>query len=104
MREADTVARLGGDEFTVVLTDVHKVESAALVATKLISAFDEPFDIDGHQVHVSASVGLTVYPDDGTDLVTLMKNADSAMYQAKEEGRARFSYFTQQMKRRFLYE
>jgi diguanylate cyclase (GGDEF)-like protein len=97
MREADTVARLGGDEFTVVLNDLNKVESAALVATKLINAFNDPFDIDGHQVHVSASVGLTVYPDDGADLVTLMKNADSAMYQAKEEGRGRFSFFTQQM-------
>jgi diguanylate cyclase (GGDEF)-like protein len=97
MREADTVARLGGDEFTVVLTDLNKVESAALVAAKLINAFNDPFDIDGHLVHVSASVGLTVYPDDGADLVTLMKNADSAMYQAKEEGRGRFSYFTQQM-------
>jgi diguanylate cyclase (GGDEF)-like protein len=97
MREADTVARLGGDEFTVVLNDLNKVESAALVATKLINAFNDPFDIDGHQVHVSASVGLTVYPDDGADLVTLMKNADSAMYQAKEEGRGRVSFFTQQM-------
>ncbi len=86
-RQTDTLARLGGDEFTFLLPDVDDVEEARVVANKVLSALRLPFSLDGHHICVSASVGISVYPDDGDSVEILMKHADTAMYRVKKEGR-----------------
>lgn len=102
IREADTLARLGGDEFTVILpglTDASRIER---VAQDIIDAVVKPYQL-GHEIaHVSASIGITLYPADATDPEALMKNADQAMYAAKGQGRNRYSYFTAGMQRAAL--
>jgi diguanylate cyclase (GGDEF)-like protein/PAS domain S-box-containing protein len=87
VREEDAVARLGGDEFLLLLVSVRHKEEAARVATKILSRVGEPFRVDGHELHVTTSAGIALYPQDGEDAGTLLKNADAAMYQAKEQGR-----------------
>jgi len=94
VRGEDTVARLGGDEFTVVLQEIGSGNSAAVVASKIIQAFRTPFDINGHEMYALASIGITVYPDDGTTADALLKNADAALYRAKSEGRNGYRFFT----------
>ncbi len=94
IRGSDTVARLGGDEFILILPDLEKGVYAEIVAKKIFSAFSEHVDIEGNEVIISASIGISVYPDDGSDSQSLQKNADSAMYAAKEAGRNRYHYFT----------
>lgn len=86
LRVTDTIARLGGDEFTIVLQDVQKIENVIHVVEKVFSALSEPFSINGYEFFVTASVGISVFPDDGEDSETLLKNADIAMYRAKDEG------------------
>lgn len=93
VRETDTVARLGGDEFTVVLTDVHDISNIERVATAVLKCLLEPFHLGDHTVNISASLGITLYPNDGTDSNELLKSADQAMYAAKRLGRNRFNYF-----------
>ncbi|WP_189577015.1 putative bifunctional diguanylate cyclase/phosphodiesterase [Marinobacter zhanjiangensis] len=85
VRAMDTVARLGGDEFTLILKETGR-DSAQEVAKTLLSSLEQAFDVDSHQVHLSGSIGLTVFPDDGKDGAQLMHNADQAMYAAKERG------------------
>jgi len=85
VRASDTVARLGGDEFTVILHDLNPVEGAAVVAQKILHALSEPFVLEGHEVSVTASIGITVYPLDGETVEGLLKNADTAMYRAKAQ-------------------
>jgi len=97
VREDDTVARLGGDEFTILLTDTHGNQDAALVAEKILSSFASPFKHEGIEIVVSASIGISAFPADGEDSLTLLKNADSAMYQAKQKGRNNFQFFTAEM-------
>lgn len=97
VRESDTVARLGGDEFTVILTDLTHTDSATVIAEKLIKRLAEPYRLPGHDIYSGASVGITFSPDDGLSPATLLKNADMAMYQAKEHGRSTFQFFTQAM-------
>ena len=97
VRESDTLARLGGDEFTVVLSAVSETSHVEDVAQKIISRLAEPFRLGSDVVYVSASIGITLYPNDATDMNALMKNADQAMYVAKNKGRSRFSYFTQSL-------
>ena len=87
VREGDLIARLGGDEFAVLLEDVEGPLEVEAVASSIGAAFQEPFDVGGRQVSVTASVGITVCPVDSTDPVALLNNADIAMYQAKEQGR-----------------
>jgi diguanylate cyclase (GGDEF)-like protein/PAS domain S-box-containing protein len=87
VREEDAVARLGGDEFLLLLVSVRHKEEAAHVATKILSRVGEPFRVDGHELHVTTSAGIALFPQDGEDAATLLKNADAAMYQAKEQGR-----------------
>ncbi|MBF0422562.1 MAG: diguanylate cyclase [Magnetococcales bacterium] len=93
VRRSDTVARLGGDEFTVILHDVSHPEQARLVAAKILEQLQRPFFPGGREVHVSGSIGLAVFPEDGTDMPTLVKCADEAMYRSKKAGRATFHFF-----------
>ncbi len=86
VREIDTVSRFGGDEFAILVSEVDTINDVTTVANKIIYALDQPFSLVGHIVNVSASLGVTLYPDHGTDMETLMNNADAAMYQAKRNG------------------
>ncbi|MCW8919186.1 MAG: EAL domain-containing protein [Gammaproteobacteria bacterium] len=97
IREADTVARLGGDEFTVILQDVHSADDAAMVAQQIVTSLGEPFVAAGGDIFIGASVGITLYPHDAQEITTLLRNADLAMYRAKEAGRNGYSFFTQGM-------
>jgi diguanylate cyclase (GGDEF)-like protein/PAS domain S-box-containing protein len=94
MREDDTIARLGGDEFSVILEDTSDIDKVSLVATKILSTFETPLEIDGNRLPVTTSIGISIYPDDGTDVATLMKNADIAMYRAKENGKNQYQFYT----------
>jgi diguanylate cyclase (GGDEF)-like protein/PAS domain S-box-containing protein len=88
VRASDTIARLGGDEFTVILHDLNPVAGAAVVAEKILHTLSQPFVLEGREVSVTASIGITVYPLDGETIEGLLKNADSAMYRAKAQGNA----------------
>jgi diguanylate cyclase (GGDEF)-like protein/PAS domain S-box-containing protein len=94
LREGDSVARLGGDEFVLILPLLADSSDAARIARKALDALAQPFSVDGHQLHVSGSIGISVYPDDGLDVESLMRTADTAMYHAKEMGRSNFQFFT----------
>jgi len=93
VRDSDTVARLGGDEFTVLLPRIHETDDAAPVAMKIIEAVRYPFHIEGREFFITTSIGISLFPEDGTDAETLIKNADTAMYQAKEVGRDNYQLF-----------
>jgi diguanylate cyclase (GGDEF)-like protein len=97
LREGDTVARLGGDEFTLLLPDVSQAVDAAKVAHKVLDLLRLPLLIDGRELFVTASMGISLYPDDGRDAETLVKNADTAMYRAKEQGRDNYQLYTPAM-------
>ena len=97
VRQSDTVARLGGDEFVIVLPEVRDAQDLTPLAQKLLEIIAAPVQLDGNELHVSASIGISVFPDDGADLDTLMRNAYTAMYHAKECGRNNFQYFTPRM-------
>ncbi len=97
IRESDTVARLGGDEFAIILPEITHFSDAETIANKIFSSFKKPLSIEGHEIHIAGSIGITLYPNDGNNVDTLQMNADSAMYSAKEEGRNRFHYFTPQL-------
>ena len=93
VRGTDTVSRQGGDEFVVLLSEVEHPEDAAITARRMLQTVAEPHSIDPHDLHVTVSIGLSVFPDDGQDAETLIKNADTAMYQAKENGRQSYQFF-----------
>ncbi|MGA2437147.1 MAG: GGDEF domain-containing protein [Acidobacteriaceae bacterium] len=93
VRTPDTVSRQGGDEFVVLLQDVRQAEEVVLVAKRILKAVAVPHAIDHHALHVTASIGVSVYPGDGQDAETLIKNADTAVYQAKEGGRHGYKFF-----------
>jgi diguanylate cyclase (GGDEF)-like protein/PAS domain S-box-containing protein len=93
VRNSDTVSRQGGDEFVVLLSEVEQSEDAARSAARILQAVAEAHTIDQHDLHVTASIGASVFPDDGLDAETLIKNADTAMYQAKENGRQSYQFF-----------
>lgn len=93
LRKSDTVARFGGDEFVLIFPDMEVIEEAIQVVQKIIDRFHKPFLIDTHQLVVTTSIGIAVYPNDGMDEEILMKNADIAMYQAKQAGRARYQLY-----------
>ena len=97
VRHSDTVSRQGGDEFVLLLPFIGHPEDAALSAQKILAALAEPHHLRQHDLHTSASIGISVYPDDGQDAETLIKNADAAMYNAKENGRNTYSFFRQSM-------
>ena len=102
VREDDTVARIGGDEFTIVLSELRHPEDAVTVAEKIIAAVQKPMVIAGMQIEVSASIGIALCPVDGNDPEALLRNADSAMYRAKESGRNTYQLCTDEMKGRAL--
>lgn len=94
VRDSDTVSRLGGDEFTIILSELEELHILESIADKIIHALNQPFELSNRQVYVSASVGITLFPNDADNVSDLLKNADQAMYLAKELGRNRFCYFT----------
>ncbi|WP_238376434.1 bifunctional diguanylate cyclase/phosphodiesterase [Thiobacillus denitrificans] len=102
VRDSDIVARLGGDEFVVVLTEVGDAAGAARVADKLLGALVPRYRIGGHALHTTASIGISLYPHDGDDADALMKNADTAMYHAKSQGRDNVQFFTPEMNQSVL--
>ncbi|QPK64771.1 EAL domain-containing protein [Methylomonas sp. LL1] len=97
VRETDTVSRLGGDEFTIIVGDLEDYSKVERIAQEIIEKLSEPYVLADEVAHVSASVGITLYPDDALDFDTLLKNADQAMYAAKNQGRRRYCYFTPAM-------
>lgn len=97
LREGDTVSRLGGDEFVVILPEVASAGDAAVVADKIMEILAPPFSIGGHELHITPSMGISLYPNDGKTVETLIRNADAAMYHAKEMGRANYQFFVPQM-------
>ena len=102
VRENDTVSRIGGDEFTILLTDVHHTQDVLVVAEKLLLAMAKPIRIKGQDMVTTVSIGITMTPEDSTDANTLMKNADLAMYRAKELGRNNFQFFSEDMNHSIL--
>jgi len=93
VRSSDTVSRQGGDEFVVLLSEMEQQEDAAISALRILGAVSEAHSIDQHDLHLTTSIGVSVYPGDGLDAETLVKNADTAMYQAKENGRQSYQFF-----------
>lgn len=91
------LARLGGDEFTVLLSEIREPTDAATVSQRIIEAVSEPFDINGAKINIGASVGIAIFPRDGSDYQTILKSADMAMYQAKEEGKNTYRYFSSEL-------
>jgi len=101
VRSSDTVARVGGDEFIVIVEDLDKTETALDVADKILEQMGRSYMTDGHQLHVTASVGISIFPNDSEDADTLTRNADKAMYRAKELGRNNVQLFTPEMNDRY---
>ena len=97
VRASDTVARLGGDEFVVLMPGIRNADECRGVAQKMIEALDAPFPFEGRVLHITPSIGICVYPDDGADVETLMRHADAAMYHAKASGRNNYQFFTERM-------
>ena len=97
LRPEDTLARMGGDEFTLLLTDPHGPEDAARVAQRVLDTLADPFTVEGHELFVTGSVGISLYPTDGPDAPSLLRHAEVAMYRAKEQGRNGYQLFTEQM-------
>lgn len=102
VREGDTVARQGGDEFILLLTGVNRAEDAVAAAGKIFDVFSTPFHVEGRELFVNTSIGITLFPDDGEDMPTLLRNADTAMYRAKEEQGNAFRFYSREMSERAL--
>jgi diguanylate cyclase (GGDEF)-like protein len=100
LRSCDTVARLGGDEFAIILSDLAQAEDATIVAEKVIKALSMLFELEGQEVYISASLGISMYPGDGIDADSLLRNADTAMFQAKEIGPSIYQFYLPQMNER----
>jgi diguanylate cyclase (GGDEF)-like protein/PAS domain S-box-containing protein len=94
LRKSDTLARMGGDEFLFLVTEIARAENATEVARKILESFQEPFLVEGHELRTTASIGVTIFPDDGADADALLKNADIAMYSAKQRGRNNYQRYT----------
>lgn len=102
MRRSDTLARLGGDEFIILQSNVGSMDEVYRLAVRMLEIFKKPWVLDDREFYVTASIGISVFPDDGSDLQELMKNADTAMYRAKENGRNNFQVFTQEFNLRIM--
>jgi diguanylate cyclase (GGDEF)-like protein len=97
VRSVDTVSRQGGDEFVIMLADIGGIDHAAHVAATILQAFEQEFVLEQHRLHITTSIGVSIFPGDGTDIDTLMKHADLAMYHAKEGGRNGYQFFSPEM-------
>jgi diguanylate cyclase (GGDEF)-like protein/PAS domain S-box-containing protein len=97
LREEDTLARLGGDEFILLVEQRGDAQEVVMIAQKLLEAFVQPFAVDGHDLYLSASIGISLFPMDGQNATTLVRNADMAMYRAKEQGRNNFQFYTREL-------
>jgi diguanylate cyclase (GGDEF)-like protein/PAS domain S-box-containing protein len=97
LRRSDTLARMGGDEFLFLVTEMAQPDNATEVARKILEAFQEPFLVENHELRSTASIGVTIFPDDGANADTLLKNADIAMYSAKQKGRNNYQRYTADM-------
>jgi len=97
MRDEDTLARLGGDEFILLVEQRGVAQEVVMIAQKLLDAFVQPFDVEGHELFLSASIGISLFPMDGMNSATLVRNADMAMYRAKDQGRNNFQFYTQEL-------
>jgi diguanylate cyclase (GGDEF)-like protein/PAS domain S-box-containing protein len=97
VREDETLARLGGDEFAVLVENVERSRTLALLAEKLLNCFKSPFEVEEHEFFLNASIGISIYPRDGETTATMLKNADAAMYKAKNSGRGRFQFYTEEL-------
>src|SRR4029077_550256 len=98
LRSSDVVARLGGDEFVVILEEAAECREVERIATELLSVLSQPMQLSGHECHTTASIGIAMYPSDGDDAQALTKNADMAMYLAKEDGKNGFRFFSRDIK------
>lgn len=94
VRSCDTIARMGGDEFTIILSRINEPDNARMVAEKIVAALGRPFHLKGHVCSIGASIGISIFPDDGDDTEILIKKADTAMYAAKKNGRGNAQFFT----------
>jgi diguanylate cyclase (GGDEF)-like protein len=103
VRVGDTVGRMSGDEFSVILCDLHNAEDARHAAQKILGVFAAPFLLEHHEVYVTASIGISMYPGDSDNGDTLVKNADTAMYRAKDSGRNNFQFYTSEMNSRAMH-
>ncbi len=97
LNERDTLARLGGDDFVVMLMDIIDAEQATTAAELLLTALHEPFVLDNKEIYVGASIGIALYPTNGDEFDLLIKNAESAMYYAKDQGRNNYQFFSQEI-------
>ncbi len=97
LRASDTLARIGGDEFVIVLPDQENINHVPQLLERILQSISEPYKIDKHELNITCSIGFSVYPDNGKDAETLLKNADNAMYQAKENGKNTFQFYTGEM-------
>jgi diguanylate cyclase (GGDEF)-like protein/PAS domain S-box-containing protein len=93
LREGDLIARWGGDEFTVLLPNIKSADDAAKIAQRILSDLKPPFHLDGHELHITSSIGIALYPKNGQDAQTLLKNADAALYRVKEQGRNNYQFY-----------
>jgi diguanylate cyclase (GGDEF)-like protein len=93
IRASDTLARVGGDEFILVMLETNHMEETAATAQRILDSFTEPLSIDGHQLHLTTSIGIAIYPEDAQDMETLTKKSDAAMYYSKGHGRNQFKFF-----------
>jgi diguanylate cyclase (GGDEF)-like protein len=97
LREGDTFARWGGDEFTLLLPQINDAEDAAKIAQRILEALKPAFNLEGHELYISSSIGIALYPQDGGDVQTLLRNADAALYRAKEHGRNNYRFYLPSM-------
>jgi diguanylate cyclase (GGDEF)-like protein len=102
LREADTVARMSGDEFTIIVEDIESADGAVAAAQRIQDSFTQPFHVSGHELYVTASMGIALYPEDGKDAQSLLKASDTAMYRAKETGCNNYQVYTSEMHRAVL--